>query len=248
MPVHYAGNPGDLNAIYAWAAERGLMVVEDAAHAFGGEYQGRKIGTTGQVACFSFDSLKNITSGEGGAVVCRDPELARLVGLKRLLGMDRGATPPGGAPGASPYDVVTTGYRFHMSNLNAAMGLVQLAKADEFVARRRAVARRYDQGLAGVQGLVTLAMDYGQVAPFIYTVRVMDGRRAELAASLREHEVETGVFYPPCHQHSLFRRPGLSLPISERLGREILSLPLHCALSDEQVELIIGLVRGFLAT
>ena len=163
MPVHYAGNPGDLDSLQAWAQERGLKVVEDAAHAFGSEHQGRKVGTTGEVACFSFDSLKTITSGEGGAVICRDPEVARLVGLKRALGMDRkGAT---GAPGASPYDVVTQGWRYHMGNLCAAMGLVQLTKAPEFIARRREIARRYDQALAGLDGVITLRADYDQVTP-----------------------------------------------------------------------------------
>jgi perosamine synthetase len=247
MPVHYGGNPGDLAGLYRWANERGLMVIEDAAHAFGSDYGGRKVGTLGEVACFSFDSLKNITCGEGGAVVCRDPQVARLIGLKRLLGMDRGAAPPGGAPGTVAYDVVTPGWRYHMSNLNAAMGLVQLGKAKDFIARRRAIARRYDQALSGLSGLVTLRVDYGQAAPFIYTIRILGGRRSEMAGFLRDHGVETGVFYPANHLHSLYRRDGLTLPASEKLSAEILSLPLHCALSDEQVETIIGLVREFMA-
>eukprot|EP01022_Parablepharisma_sp_SALTPOND_P031835 TRINITY_DN8183_c0_g1_i1.p1 TRINITY_DN8183_c0_g1~~TRINITY_DN8183_c0_g1_i1.p1 ORF type:complete len:392 (-),score=161.83 TRINITY_DN8183_c0_g1_i1:1012-2187(-) len=245
LAVHYAGNPGDLERLYAWAGQRGLMVVEDAAHAFGSTFRGRRVGVTGEAACFSFDSLKNITSGEGGALVCRDPEVARLARLKRALGMDRkGAT---GAPGTSPYDVVTPGWRFHMSNLNAAMGLVQLNKAPGFITRRQEVARLYDAALADLSTVSTLCMDYQQVAPFIYTIRVLDGRRAELAAWLRENDVETGVFYPAGHLHSLYRQDGRDLPVSTRLSGEILSLPMHCALSDQQVELITGLVRRFMS-
>ncbi|MCB2227342.1 MAG: DegT/DnrJ/EryC1/StrS family aminotransferase [Desulfarculaceae bacterium] len=244
MPVLYAGNPGDLDALYVWAAERGLRVVEDAAHAFGSEYQGRKVGTTGEAACFSFDSLKNITCGEGGAVVCRDAEVARLVRLKRALGMERGGAT--GVPGASAYDVVTQGWRYHMSNLNAAMGLVQLAKADEFVARRREVAKRYDEALAGLEGLALLKMDYASVAPFIYTIRVLHGRRAELAAHLRENGVETGVSYPAGHLHTQYRLDGQSLPVAEKLNQEILSLPMHCGLNDRHLDKITTLVRDFL--
>jgi len=245
MPVHYAGNPGDLEVLYAWAAEHGLQVVEDAAHAFGGTYQGRKIGVTGEIACFSFDSLKNITCGEGGAVVCRDPEAARLVRLKRALGMDRGSTPPGGAPGASPYDVVTPGWRYHMSNLNAAMGMVQLAKAPRFMARRREIGRRYDESLASVQGLRTLAMDYENVVPFIYTIRVLDGCRDAMMAHLKQQGIETGLFYPASHLHTLYHQPGQSLPVSERLHAEILSLPMHCALTDDQLDLVVRAVKEF---
>ncbi|MCF8034757.1 MAG: DegT/DnrJ/EryC1/StrS family aminotransferase [Desulfarculaceae bacterium] len=245
MPVHYAGNPGDLAELYAWAGERGLKVVEDAAHAFGGEHGGRKVGVTGEVACFSFDSLKNITCGEGGAVVCRDPEVARLVRIKRALGMDRkGAT---GAPGTSPYDVVTSGWRYHMSNLNAAMGLVQLGKAPEFIARRREIAKRYDQAFAALDGVATLSADYGQVAPFIHTIRVLDGRRPELQTHLGEREIESGVYYPACHLHSHYRVEGQSLPVSERLEQEILSLPLHCALSDDEVGVVIRALQEFSA-
>lgn len=243
MPVHYAGNPGELDALYKWAAERGLKVVEDAAHAFGSEYGGRKVGTTGEVACFSFDSLKNITCGEGGAVVCRDAEAARLVRLKRALGMERGGAT--GVPGASPYDVVTQGWRYHMSNLNAAMGLVQLDQAGDFIARRQKIARRYDEALAGLEGLALLEVDYAAVAPFIYTVLVLAGRRAELAAYLRKNGVETGISYPAGHTFSFFRQEGRSLPLSERLGREVLNIPLHCALSDDQVETVIELLRRF---
>ncbi len=245
MPVHYVGNPGELEDIYAFARQHGLKVVEDAAHAFGGTYQGRKIGVTGETACFSFDSLKNITCGEGGAVVCRDPEVAGQVRLKRALGMERGSTPPGGVPGASPYDVVSMGWRYHMSNLNACIGLAQLAKAPEFIARRQEIARRYDESLAGLAGLATLEVDYQRVVPYIYTIRVLGGRRAGLAEYLRAHDVETGIFYPPIHLFSHFQVEGLNLPVSERVGAEMLTIPMHCGLSDDQVARIVDLIRDF---
>ncbi|MBU1155836.1 MAG: DegT/DnrJ/EryC1/StrS family aminotransferase [Proteobacteria bacterium] len=247
MPVHYAGNPGDLAALHAWAKARGLRVVEDAAHAFGSSFGGKKVGAQGDLVCFSFDSLKNITCGEGGALVCPDAHSARRAGLMRGLGMERPQATQGGPPSRSAYDVVRQGWRFHMSNLNALVGLEQLKKAPAFFARRQEIAKRYDQAFAGVPGLALLPMDYGRVVPFLYTMRVLEGRRAELIAHLREQDIETAVNYPANHQHSLYQ--GLAsapLPITEKVCGQILSLPMHCALTDEQVEFIIAQVKSFM--
>ena len=248
MPVHYAGNPGDLEGLHAWAKERVLRVVEDAAHAFGSSVGGRKVGALGDLACFSFDSLKNITCGEGGALVCPDAETARRAGLMRGLGMQRPQASLGGPPSRSAYDVVCQGWRFHMSNLNALVGLEQLKKAPAFFARRQAVARRYDQALGGLPGLALLPLDYQRVVPFLYTLRVLDGRRTALTEHLRFRDIETAVNYPPNHLHSLYQGlGGAPLPITEKLGGQVLSLPMHCALSDDQVEYVIAEVRNFLA-
>lgn len=248
MPVHYAGNPGDLAGLYAWAGERGLRVVEDAAHAFGGSFGGKKVGAQGDLVCFSFDSLKNITCGEGGAVVCPDQDSARRVGLMRALGMERPQATQGGPPSRSAYDVVTQGWRFHMSNLNALVGLEQLKKAPAFFARRQQIANRYDQAFSGLPGLALLPMDYSQAVPFLYTVRVLDGRRSGLIEHLKAQDIETAVNYPANHQHSLYRNLATApLPVTEEVCGQILSLPLHCALSDGQVEFIIAQVVDFLA-
>ncbi|MCB2190566.1 MAG: DegT/DnrJ/EryC1/StrS family aminotransferase [Deltaproteobacteria bacterium] len=247
MVVHYAGNPGDLAGLYAWAKERGLRVVEDAAHAFGSSYGGKKVGSQGDMVCFSFDSLKNITCGEGGALVCPDAESARRAGLMRGLGMQRPQATQGGPPSRSAYDVVCQGWRYHMSNLNALVGLEQIKKAPGFFARRQAIAKRYDQALAGVPGLALLPMDYDQAVPFLYTLRVLEGRRAGLIEHLRGQDIETAVNYPPNHMHSLYQ--GLTnapLPVTEKLCEQILSLPMHGALSDEQVGFIIEQVKNFL--
>jgi len=247
MPVHYAGNPCDLDRILALAKRAGVRVVEDAAHAFGATYRGRKVGSAGDVACFSFDSIKNITCGEGGAIVCGDPDLADRMRRRRSLGIVRSAR-----PGASwkergwYYEVTDDGFRYHMSNINAAIGLTQLTRVEEFVARRRAICRRYDQALQGVSGIRTLAIDYRCAAPHIYVVRVSGGRRDALMRALQDREIETGVNYIPNHLHPLFRRPGLRLPETEAAYGEILTLPLHCALADGDVDLVVDTIRAFM--
>lgn len=125
LPVHYRGIPCDMDAIHALVKERNITVVEDAAHAFGSSYKGKKIGSFRNIACFSFDPIKNITCGEGGAVVFQDDALLEKVQQKRILGIDKDTWSRYRNERSWFYDVVTQGYRYHMSNINAAIGLVQ---------------------------------------------------------------------------------------------------------------------------
>ena len=246
MPVHYTGNSCDMDALRRIAHNRDIRVLEDAAHAFGSTYNGRRIGSFGDVACFSFDSIKNITCGEGGAVVCREGDLAERLRRKRTLGINRDANPQ--APDKHQpwrFDVSTGGFRYHMSGINAAIGLVQLDKADSFIARRREICRRYDASFRLIDGLQTLRINYDESAPHIYVVRVQDGRRDALMQFLREAEIETGINYIPNHFHPLFQHPGFALPETERAFGEILTLPLHCALSDSDVDAVISRVLAF---
>lgn len=240
VPVHYAGNPCDLDRLHEIAEGRGLRVVEDAAHAFGSFYKGRKIGSFGDVVCFSFDSIKNMTCGEGGAVVCRDGDLVEVIRQKRAVGIDRGSSAGRGLS----YEVRTQGYRYHMSNINGAIGLVQLRKVDAFIARRREICRRYDAAFIGLPGVATLPVDYAQVAPHIYVLRIAGGRRDAAMAYLRRHGIETGINYIPNHLQPLYRN-GVSLPATERAHGEILTLPLHCALSNDDVERVIDAATAF---
>ena len=152
MPVHYASNPGDLEAIYGFAERHGLRVIEDAAHAFGCTYKGRKIGSFGDLACFSFDGLKNITSGEGGAVVTSDPEVIQWVQDARLLGVQRDTEKRYQGARSWEFDVQHQGYRYHLSNLFAAVGRVQLGRFEgEFKPRRLELAQKYRTAFAGTE-------------------------------------------------------------------------------------------------
>jgi perosamine synthetase len=249
MPVHYAGSPCSMDALHDLGASRGVRIIEDAAHAFGATYRGRRIGSFGEIACFSFDSIKNITCGEGGAVACRDGTVAETIRQMRQLGMKRAATAPGADKVASrfgPFDVVSLGYRYHLSNINAAIGLAQLRKVDRFLTRRRAICRRYDAAFADLAGIDRLRINYDEAAPHVYVIRVRDGQRDALRDFLAEWRIETGINYVPNHLHSYFRRDDVTLPESERAYAEILTLPLHCALTDEDVAAVIAAVRVFM--
>ena len=246
MPVHYAGNPCDMDRILSWAEKNSLRVVEDAAHAFGSFYKGKRIGSFGDIACFSFDSIKNITCGEGGAIAFRDDSLVDLLKKKRLLGIHRpqhSTTSWKERPWR--YDVSVPGFRYHMSNINAAIGLAQLKKVEQFLERRRMICARYQKELSSLSGLTLLDIPYDSIAPHIFVVRVPGGRRDRLMQFLRDRDIETGISYIPNHMHSFYHQEGLSLPVTERVFQEILTLPLHFELSDEEVDKVIGSIREF---
>jgi dTDP-4-amino-4,6-dideoxygalactose transaminase len=248
MPVHYASNPGDLEAVYGFARRHGLRVIEDAAHAFGCTYQGRKIGSFGDLVCFSFDGLKNITSGEGGAVVTSDPQVIQAVQDARLLGVQRDTEKRYQGARSWDFDVQHQGYRYHLSNLFAAVGRVQLRRfEEEFKPRRIALAQKYRSAFSGTADLKLLRGDPGPIVPFMFPVRVLNGRRDGLRQFLLEREIETGIHYKPNHLLSFYGGGQAALPVTERLYEELLTLPLHPGLGDEEIEVVSAAVREFLS-
>lgn len=248
MPVHYASNPGDLEALYDFARRHGLRVIEDAAHAFGCTDKGRKIGSFGDLACFSFDGLKNITSGEGGAVVTADPGVIQAIQDARLLGVQRDTEKRYQGARSWEFDVQHQGYRYHLSNLFAAMGRVQLGRFEgEFKPRRVELAQKYRQAFAGTGNLQLLAGDPGPIVPHIFPIRVLNGKRDGLRQFLQDRGIETGIHYKPNHLLSFYGGGREPLPVTERLYEELLTLPLHPGLGDEEIDYAILSVIEFLS-
>jgi perosamine synthetase len=244
LPVHYGGQACDMDRLLPHARELGLRVIEDAAHAFGSSYRGRKVGTLGDVTCFSFDPIKNITCGEGGAIATNDAVLAGRAIPRRLLGLQRSSWDRQRGRDAEPPQAVTRGYRYHLSNINAAIGLQQLARLEAFKERKQGIVRRYDDSFRPIDGLVVLEHDR-EAFPFFYVLRVVGGRRDALARHLREHEIGTGIHYPPNHLQPLFAGDAAPLPTTEQLYTEILTLPLYFEMTGEDVERVIAAVVGF---
>jgi dTDP-4-amino-4,6-dideoxygalactose transaminase len=246
MPVHYAGNPCNMGALMEMKKEYGIRIVEDAAHALGSYYKGKKIGSFGDITCFSFDSIKNITCGEGGAIVCRQGELADILKQKRLCGIKRQSQASSAWKERTPfYEVKTQGFRYHMSNINAAIGLAQLKKIDSFISRRKKICRRYDSAFKEIPAITCLQINYDEVAPHIYVIRVKNGRRDDLMDYLKNLDIETGINYIPNHFHPFYRNSSVSLPETEKAYQEILTLPLHYGLSDDDVTRVIqGVIEG----
>ncbi|UPQ88125.1 DegT/DnrJ/EryC1/StrS family aminotransferase [Vibrio sinaloensis] len=238
MPVHYASSCNGIDEIYEVAKKYNLRVVEDAAQSFGSNYRGRKVGTFGDIVCFSFDGIKNITCGEGGLVVSSDSIFTEKVRNARLLGVLKDTDMRYSNKRSWDFDVVEQGFRYHLSNLNAAIGRVQLTRIDEFRRRRQELVNIYLNNL----DLVPLELDYQDIMPHIFVVRAKC--RDELREYLTDSGVEVGVHYKPNHMLSLYRGE-FPLPITETLRNELISLPLHCDLSSEDVLHVCQLINGF---
>lgn len=240
MPVDYASNPWHLDEAYAFARRHGLRVVEDAAHAFGCRHHGRKIGSFGDLVCFSFDGIKNITCGEGGCLVAFDEEAARIAADARLLSVEGDTAKRfSGARSWDP-DVRLPGWRFHLSNIMAAIGRTQLARLEsEFIPARRELARRYAERLSPLSGVALLRTDPGDfIVPHIMPVRILGGRKEAVVKALQAADIPTGVHYKPNHLLTLFGGGRERLPATEALYAELVTLPLHPGLSAEDVETV----------
>jgi perosamine synthetase len=232
--VHLAGQPCDLDPLWAL----GIPVVEDAAHAAESAYRGRKLGGLSDATCFSLYATKNIAAGEGGLVATNRDDLADAIRNLRLMRRGDG----------SLYDLTVPGYKANLSDVLAAIALVQLDKLPEHTEIRRRQFARYDEGLAGLDGIEPLARDPRDThALHLYAVRVDAERfgltRDEVQRALAAERISTSIHFLPVHRLTWYRErfPAQPpLPVAERAGDEILSLPLSPAHSDDDIRSVIG--------
>jgi perosamine synthetase len=245
MPVHFGGVVCQMEKLLALAGDRPITIVEDAAHAFGSAYKGKMAGTIGDINCLSFDPIKNITCGEGGAVVTDDDELANRVLPKRNVGISTDAWSRLGKKQPWFYEVVTQGYRYHLSNMNAAIGIQQLKRSHEFKAKKQTIVKSYDESFKSVDGLKLIRHPIEETFPFFYVIRVLNKRRDALIGHLKEMGIATSVHYIPNHLHPLCAKFRVPLAITERLYDEILTLPLYFEMSDGDVGRVIEGVLSF---
>ena len=242
MPVHFAGLPVDLDPLYELADEHGLRVIEDAAHAIGTEYKGKRIGAFGDTQVFSFHPNKNMTTGEGGCVVTRDDKLAEKIALLRFHGMDREAWNRFGKSGSQHYEIITPGLKYNMMDIQAALGLHQLPALDGFIRRRTELARRYQEIFAGWPqwtrpGTPEFAHRnaWHLYAPLINPAAAGMDRDAFMQG-MKERNIGTGLHYRAVHLYPYYRehygfKPG-DFPNAESIGDRIVSLPLFPGLRD----------------
>lgn len=246
--VHYSGNPGPLGEYYNFAKEHGLRVIEDAAHAFGTTYNGDLIGKIGDIVCFSFDGIKNITSGEGGCVVSSDEQALRKISDARLLGVEGDTQKRFTNQRSWSFDVTEQGWRYHMSDIMAALGQAQLKRFPQFQAKRRELAQNYLTLIHKYNLPVsTIKIDYSTVTPHIFIVRVSEGKRDQLKDFLLKNDIQTGIHYQPNHVLTIVKeRVGTyALPVTEKIYKELLTLPLHFDLTSVQQETIMIKMKEF---
>jgi dTDP-4-amino-4,6-dideoxygalactose transaminase len=252
MPVHFAGLPVNLDQLYEIADRHGLRVIEDAAHAIGTEFNGKRIGAVGDIQVFSFHPNKNITTGEGGCVATRDADLAKKVGLLRFHGMDREAWNRYGKSGQQDYEIVLPGFKYNMMDLQAAIGLHQLRELNDFILRREALANRYQEALADwTQWTLPEAPDYPhRHAWHLYTPRInvaeagMD--RDEFMLKMKERNIGTGLHYRAVHLYPYYRdqfgfKDG-DFPHAENAAERIVSLPLFPLMTDAEHDRVVDVM------
>jgi dTDP-4-amino-4,6-dideoxygalactose transaminase len=246
MPVHYASRPGDLDSVYNFAKKYNLRVIEDAAHAFGCTYKDKLIGSFGDIICFSFDGIKNITCGEGGAVVTNDDSVANYIKDARLLGVQKDTEKRYAGSRSWDFDVTHQGFRYHMSNLFASIGIVQFGRFEkEFKPKRQFLAGLYNKNLKDLQTIEIFKDDYSSTVPHLYVIKVKNGKRDLLKEYLLENDIETGIHYKPNHLLS-FYKSNYSLPVTEQIYSELLSLPMHPDIDEKNIAYIAGRIIKYL--
>ena len=230
------------------AARRGIRIVHDAAHSLGSRHRGRPVGSFSDIAMFSFDPVKTITCIDGGALVVRTAEEANALREMRLIGMGQPSSVMYQNQRAWTYDVARLGFRYHLANLHAAIGLAQLGKLDVIAGTRREACRTYNARLAGVPGITVPQTDFADVTPFLYYLRVEGDRRDAFRQHLADRGIDTGIHWQPGHWFKLFRdcRRG-DLTVTERVGREIVSLPLHSKMAAATLDRVCEAVLAFFA-
>lgn len=246
MPVHYGGTVCDMDSLMKIALKHKLTIVEDASHAFGSTYHGKKVGSFGHLTCFSFDPIKNITCGEGGAVATNNEKLAELIRTKRILGINNDTWSRYKRERNWFYNVTELGFRYHMSDINAAIGLEQLKRISQFKSKKMKILKHYDKAFKNTKGLKLIDHDYDELFPFFYIIRVLDHKRDHLMSFLKERGIITGVHYIPNHLHPFIKPSHKKLPVTDQLYEEILTLPLFVEMTSGQVKRVVDSINLFL--
>lgn len=253
IPVHFAGQSCDMEPLFALAREHNLIVIEDAAHAAGTEYRGKRIGSLDSISIFSFHPNKNITTGEGGMVCTADESLAEEISLLKFHGMSREAWKRFAASGTPNYDILLPGFKYNMMDIQAAIGIHQLPKLDGFIDRRREIAEFYNMELADLPELAlpTYAPYEQRHAWHLYTplVRIekLNIDRDRFMEELKKENIGSGLHYKAIHHHAYYRDalkiPDSDLPNASYASERILSLPLFPTMTDEDASDVVAAVK-----
>jgi len=241
VPVHFGGEPADMDAIAELARERNLKIVEDAAHAAGAAYKGRKVGTIGDAGVFSFHAVKNIGTGDGGVIATNsDADDERLRKL-RWCGINKSTFERSAGKSYSwYYDVDEVGWKFHMNDIVAAMALVQMRRLGETNKRRVEIAKAYIDGMSGLDWI-----EVPREREYYHNFVVKVDRRDEFMDFLAKRGVATGVHYMALHLHPVFKGFKADAPVAERVWKRLVTMPLYPDMTDADVAQVVQAVKDF---
>ncbi len=241
IPVHFGGQPCDMDEIVSLARAHGLAVIEDAAHALPSRYKGRLVGTIGDITCFSFYATKTLATGEGGMATTTSEDCARTMKINRLHGISRDAWDRYTIKGSWYYEVVDNGYKYNTTDMNSALGLAQLRKVDWMNAQRADIAKKYDKAFEGTAITTPAIKEDRETSWHLYVIKAKN--RTQLAEKLKEDGIGTSVHFIPVHKHPYYKRTygyqEKDYPVANRVFERSLSLPIYPGLKTDDVEYII---------
>lgn len=235
----------DHSAFAEISRRTGIPVLHDAAHSFGSSYKGRPIGNQHKYTMFSFDPVKSITCIDGGAIIVQGEDLMKRLQAMRLIGMTQPAAVMYENSRVWEYDVQELGFRYHMPNLHAAIGVIQINKIDKIRKTRQETCDKYFNELSKFSW-ISAPKCRPDILPFLYYIRILNKQRDQLRKYLREKGVDTGIHWQPGHTFSYFKdcKKG-SLSVTNKIYEEIMSLPLHSCMSERDLDLIIESIKSF---
>ncbi len=247
IPVHYTGQPCDMDKITAIAKKYNLFVIEDAAHALGASYKGKKIGSISDMTCFSFHPVKPITTGEGGMVVTNNEELYKRLVMFRSHGITRDKELLINNEGDWYYEQLELGFNYRITDISCALGISQMDKLDGFIARRRQLVTRYQKAFADVKELqLPYCMDACESGWHLYMVQSLKRDRKEMFDKLRASGIGVNVHYIPVYKHPYYQKHGYAechCPNAERFYARTITLPLYPGMTDEQQDYVINVIK-----
>lgn len=246
VPVHIAGLPAEMDEINRIASEHSLAVMDDAAHAIGAVYRDRNVGTLADVTAFSFFSNKNLSVGEGGAVATSDGEIAKRLKLMRSHGLTKSTWSRHHDHDEESkdqlYDMVELGYNYRITEIGAALGLVQLMKLDRHNSRRREIHVLYNELCENLPVVFQEIPNYVRHSHHVLPILLPENMRPRVRKHMTQHGIGTSIHYTPIHTFSYYQQLGYAdahLPVADELGRRVLTLPLHQKLSNDDVSLVV---------
>jgi UDP-4-amino-4,6-dideoxy-N-acetyl-beta-L-altrosamine transaminase len=251
MPVHYAGQPCDMEAILQIARKHNIYVIEDAAHAIGAEYQGKKVGIIGDATCFSFYATKNMTTGEGGAITTDDNKLADRFRILRLHGISKDAWKRYSAGGSWYYEIEECGWKYNMIDMQASLGIHQLKKLDSFIETRRKYVRIYNEEFNKLEGVITpYEKPDSKHVYHLYPILLKEFKRDEFVEKMAAKGIGYSVHFIPLHLHPFYRKEFHfkkgDFPNAEWVYQREVSLPLYPKMSEDDVWRVITAVKDII--
>ena len=249
IPLHFAGLPCDQDGVYELAKKYNLRIIEDGTHAFGTTIKNKKIGSYGDITCFSFDPVKIITAVDGGCIIVNSVEEVKRLKKLRLLGistdpMDRAKG--GKLSNGWNYDVESKGFRYHMNTITATIGISQIKRIEDFILSRRIICQKYNEAFKDIPNLKIPETNFSNISPFIYYLRMIDGEREKLREYLIDQNIDTGINFIPIHNKSHFKNCKRGdMEITDKVSSEIFHIPLYSHMRKDFVDRIINGIKDF---